>query len=70
MTADDPWRLLAALAENAGGELSLYAGDVDALPADVRVEIRRETVVTGSRPEGYRVIVVRIAVPRPTTGTC
>ena len=57
---NDPWRILAALAEREGGELSVYAGDVDALPTDVRVEIRRETVVTGSRPGGYQVIVVAV----------
>ena len=59
-STEDPWRLLAALAEHYGGELSLYAGDVDVQPADVRVEIRRETVVTQSRPEGYQVIVISV----------
>lgn len=60
-SADDPRRLLANLVERSGGELRLYAEDVDALPAGVRVEIRRETVTTGSRPDGYQMIVVKIA---------
>ena len=56
---DDPRRILAALAEREGGELRVYAGDVDALPPDADVEMYRETVVTGSRPDGYQVIVIK-----------
>jgi hypothetical protein len=61
----DPWRLLAALADAEGGELIVYVGDMDSLPEGVRPEITRETVRTGSRPDGYEIVVIRYQQPAP-----